>query len=149
MTVDDFTQTWQDIARERGDLAAFRDDLETKLAELRTKISRLDEVLNNLAPLTNLPIAYYDERDVSKLGLTDAIRFVLRNSQQRLSAHDVRKLLLEKRYDLSGLTAEMASIYKILSRLSEGDSAEVDREKEDGRVFYRWKPEIKDEDIPF
>ena len=43
----------------------------------------------------------------------------------------------------------MASIYKILARLAD-DSNEVERDKDEGRVYYRWKhPAITDDDIPF
>jgi len=68
-----------------------------------------------------------------------------------MSAADVRRLLTEKGFDLSGHSAPMSSIYKVLSRLV-GDSDEVEREREeDGRVFFRWKrfSETTDDDIPF
>jgi hypothetical protein len=54
---------------------------------------------------------------------------------------------MEKGFDLSRLSAPMASIYKILSRLV--DDSQLEREKqEDGRMGYQWKG-IRDEDIPF
>jgi hypothetical protein len=72
------------------------------------------------------------------------VRCVLNNSDKRLSAQDIREQLTLKGYDLSGLSAPMASIYTILRRLSDD---EVEREKEDGRVYYKWKKQ--DDDIPF
>jgi hypothetical protein len=82
------------------------------------------------------------------LGITDAIRQILKGTEERLSPIEVRDSLLEKGFDLSGLSAPMASIYKILSRLADVGNPEIFREREDdGKVFYRW---IRtDDDIPF
>jgi hypothetical protein len=150
MDAADFAKTWHDLMAEKMRLFDQRTGLETELFEVRKKISHLTEVIDNLAPLAGL--GYTSDGDLSQLGLTDAMRSVLKNSDERLSAQDLRRLLVEKGYDLSGLSAPMASIYKILSRLTE-DPGEVEREKEEGRVYYRWKQEtsgpLTDEDIPF
>jgi len=147
MNAADFKHTWSEIYDEKRVLMNRRTDLETELVEVRNKIAHLDQVLRHIAPLADL--GYYEEEDFSALGITDAVRFTLKNANLRLSAQDVRQLLTEKGYDLSSLTAPMASIYKILSRLVD-DSEEVEREKEDGRVYYKWKsPPISDDDIPF
>jgi len=121
-------------------------DLETELSEIRNKIGHLDEVMKHLAPLSGF--ADDSAESISGLGITDSVRVILRTSGRRMSAQDVRRALEEKGFDLSGLTVPMASIYKVLSRLEE--SGEFEREKEDGRVFFKWKaPVITDEDIPF
>jgi hypothetical protein len=147
MKAEDFGKTWKEVFMERSALLNHRTNLETELIELRNKIAHLDEVLNHLAPLAGL--MYANEEEISSLGITDAIRSILKRSGERLSPQDIRRLLSEKGYDLTGLSAPMASIYKILSRLVD-DSQEVEREKEGGRVYYRWKhPPITDEDIPF
>jgi hypothetical protein len=144
MEPSDFAKTWSDIWAERQSLLARRTDLETDLCEIRTKISHLDEVLSHLGPLAGVS----DTTNLPALGITDAVRVVLQGADNRLSATEIRKELLDKGYDLSGLSEPMASIYKILSRLVE--SEEVEREKEEGRVYYKWKvPPITDEDIPF
>lgn len=148
MDAQDFAKTWHEVNKERFDLLNQRTTLETELSEVKTKISHLSEVLNHLAPLAGL--MYANEENISTLGLTDAIRSILkRSSDERMSPQDVRTRLGERGYDLSGLSAPMASIYKILTRLVD-DSEEVEREREDGRVYYRWKSTpITDEDIPF
>jgi|SRR5882672_11575300 len=144
MQTSDFAKTWSDIWSERQNLINLRTELENDLCEIRTKVSHLDEVLSHLGPLAGMA----DSDSLPALGITDAIRSVLHGSNVRLSAPDIRKELMDKGYDLSGLTAPMASIYKILSRLEISD--EVEREKEEGRVYYKWKvPPITDEDIPF
>jgi len=146
MNAADFAKTWSELQVERQELFNRRTDLETELSEVRTKISHLNEVLNHLGPLADIS---FSEDNISALGITDAVRLVLRGSSGRLSAQDIRKELVDKGYDLSTLSVPMASIYKILSRLSD-DDGEVEREKEEGRVYYKWKiPPMTDEDIPF
>lgn len=147
MNTEDFKAKYWELDEERRELIGRRTDLETELVEVRNKITHLDEVLSHLAPLADLP--FYEDDTVSGLGITDAIRYVLKMSDERLSAQDVRQQLSAKGYDLSPLTAPMASIYKILGRIEE--SGEVIREKEEGRVYYKWKNDgpISDEDIPF
>lgn len=144
METSDFAKTWSEIWAERQRLLSHRTDLETDLCEVRTKLSHLDEVLSHLGPLAGVS----DTTNLPAMGITDAIRLVLQGSNGRLSAQDIRKQLVDKGYDLSSLSAPMASIYKILSRLEV--SNEIEREKEEGRVYYKWKvPPITDEDIPF
>ena len=122
-----------------------RTDLETDLIEIRNKITHLDEVLSHLAPLAGVSDSI---ENLPGLGITAAIRVVLQAAAHRMSAPEVRKELAEKGYDFSGLSAPMSSIYKVLSRLE--DSGEVEREREEGRVYYKWKSTpITDEDIPF
>lgn len=143
----DYCNRWYELVGEKGRLEDRRAALEAELSEIKTQIEHLDEVLNHLAPLAGICFG----KTVSNLGITDAIRTILRESQDRLSAQEVRRLLEDKGFDLSRYTSPMASIYKILGRLTD-DSQEVEREKEDYKVFFRWKAEnqgITDEDIPF
>ena len=74
----------------------------------------------------------------------------LKSSPERMSAAEVRRSLVDSGFDMSGQTAPIASIYKVLSRLA-ADGGDVEREKEDdGSVFFKWKrDEITDDDIPF
>jgi len=145
-TTEEFRRTYDDLSAEKDELTNRRTELENELAEVKTKIAHLDEVLDHLAPLSSIA---YIETDIMGFGLTDAIRRVLTNSVDKLSATDVKQRLLENCYDLSGLSSPMASIYKVLSRLE--DSGEAEREREGSKVFYKWKRSIpiSDEDIPF
>ena len=147
MDTSDHAKVWSDYFSERQRLAKHRNELETELNETRRIISNLDEILNHLRPLADMAD---NEESLASLGITAAIRYVLRHANERLSAQEVRQQLIDKGYDLSDLTAPLASIYTILGRLAQGDQSEVEREKEEGRVYYKWKvPPISDEDIPF
>ena len=144
-TSEDFRRAYEEFMSEKADLMNRRTELENDLSEVRTKIAHLDEVIDHLAPLGSIA---HMETDIMGFGLTDAIRRVLLNATDKLSAQDVRQQLEENLYDLKGLSAPMASIYKVLSRLEE--SGEIDRERDGGRVFFRRKASpISDEDIPF
>jgi len=144
MDPNGFAKMFADTSAERQSEINRRTELENELVEVRNRINHLDEILAHLAPLADIS---FSDDNIAGLGLTDAVRKILRTSDKRLSPQEIRKQLQEKDYDLSTLTAPMASVYKILARLSEGDSPEVDREKEGAHVFYTWKtPPITDED---
>jgi len=148
MNQNDYALRWTELNDEREALMDKRTTLETELSEITIQIEHIKSVLNHLAPLAGVPVG----EEISDLGITDAIRYILSHSNVAMSAMDVRDALSKKRFDLSGHSAPMSSIYKVLSRLAEDDSSSVDREKgEGGRVFYFDKNNvgITDEDIPF
>jgi hypothetical protein len=143
----DYQKTWQDHWEERMVLVSQRAALENDLSEINTKIKHLDGILDHLGPLAG----FTNGDNLSGLGITDAIRAVLKKAEGRMSAAEVRTALSEKGFDFSAHTAPMASIYKVLSRLV-GDSGEVERERDDdGSVFFCWKrsEEVAEDDIPF
>jgi|SRR5271163_3603091 len=142
MEPKEFYKHWEALQAERERLAARRDEIEMELHETKTKIRHIDSALDHLMPLADLGMLV---SEITQLGLTDAVRRIFQmNKDVRLSATDVRNKLKEEGYDLSDLTAPMASIYKILSRLSDNPE-EMRREKEDGRVYYTWIADF----IPF
>ena len=143
MEQHELKQTWFQLNRERARLSNKRTDLETELSEVNNNLAHLEEVLNHLAPLSGL----HFEQTIAGLGITDAIRFVLKAADQRLSAADVRRSLTEQGFDFSGHTAPNASIYKVLNRLVAAEEVEREKDEEESRVYYKWKP--TDEDIPF
>jgi hypothetical protein len=143
----EYDHVWVDLHSKRTALFDRRASLEADLSEVKSQIEHLNEILKHLGPLARLPGG-----DVASMGITDAIRWVLNEANGRkMSPADVRDTLVEKGFDLSPLTAPMASIYKILSRLASESEPEVFREKgDDGKVYYGWiRPEITDEEIPF
>jgi len=145
MEAADFTKTYAEIFAERTRLLSHRTDLETDLSETNNKIAHLSEVLTHLNPLTDNPHA---SNEIAGLGITDAIRTVLKFGSEKLTAKEILQRLTDNGYDFSTLSAPMSSIYKILSRLTE--SGEVVREREESRLYYSWNwPTVSDEDIPF
>jgi len=145
MNADELRQTYWNFMNERSDLRNRRADIEAELSETRNKITHLDQVLDHLASLSGITDT---TGSISGLGLTDAIRTVVHVNGERFSPQDVKERLQERGYDLSDLTAPMASIYKVLSRLADNPEEKLEREKEDGRIFYKYAG-ISDDDIPF
>jgi hypothetical protein len=155
MEQNQYRETLERLFSESRELAERRDALEAELSEVKSQIVHLDAVLDHLRPLAGLAI----DEDISGLGITEAIRAVLRNSKARMSATEVRLALKAKGFDLSSYSAPMSSIYKILGRLAEDANTPVIRHKDEsgGGVFYEWQDpddyaqqaEISDDDIPF
>ncbi|MGO8709357.1 MAG: hypothetical protein ACLQMG_16915 [Terracidiphilus sp.] len=153
MKQQDYVERWNELCDEKNKLIDERTNLETSLSEIKTQIEHLDEVLNHLAPLAGISIS----ENFAALGITDAIRLTLKKSKTRMTPQDVRRALVENGFDLSGYTAPMASIYKILSRLADDSDSQVSRQRDESGVFYSWdevddfaqSAEISDDDIPF
>lgn len=148
MSTQDYLDAWNQLARKRIELINKRTELETQLNDLNVELAHLEEVTSHLEPLAGIVT---DPRSIVGLGITEAIRVVLRTSQTRMSATDVRRELGEKGFDFSGQTHPAASIYKILSRLHEAGEVKKIEDEDGYRVYYAWDrdEEIKDDDIPF
>ena len=141
----DYQGTWASVFGRRVELNNKRIQLEIEMNEVQNEIAHLDEILAHLAPLAGHS---FGAGSIAGLGITDAIRSVLSEQPlERLSAADVLRKLKEKDFNFNNFAFPMASIYKILARLRDGQEVEV--EKEDRKVFYTWKVKIEDEDIPF
>jgi hypothetical protein len=135
MEPSEFFQVWESVNNEKQRLVVRRDEIEMELHEIRNKLKHLDATLEHLTPLADMGDFV---PDITQLGLTDAVRRILEESELPLAAADIRKQLNDRNYDLSGLSAPMASIYKVLSRLAEKHD-EVKRQKDgNGRVYYEW-----------
>ena len=140
----EYDGVWSDLQRRRLDLYGKRADLEAQLRDVNTQINHLGGILSHLSVLAGVP----DKGDIASMGITDAVRWIMEKAEVKVSAQDVRDRLSEKGYDLSTLSAPMASIYKILARLASEPKPEITREKDsEGKVYYQW---IKTEtDVPF
>ena len=157
MTQDEYKHMWSKLFEDSIELESRRTALENDLNEVKARIESVKQALAHIRPLAGIPTGDH----LQGLGMTDAIRAILRTSESRMSATDVRKTLMNKGFDLSGYSSPMSSIYTVLGRLTDesNGSNEAIREQDDNRnVFYRWKPdpsdysqkaEISDDDIPF
>lgn len=155
MTQDEYRAMWDQLFGDSIELATRRTELENELNEVKVKIENVEQALQYIRPLAGVT----EDDNLGRLGMTDAIRAILKKSRGRMSATDVRKALSHGGFDLSGYSAPMSSIYTVLGRLTaDDDSGEVLREQDDSRnVFYRWKAndelvqstDITDDDIPF
>jgi hypothetical protein len=112
--------------------------LDSEIAKLRSKLMTLASLV---PPSENSTVADL-KKWLSELGLTDAVREVLKAHDHNLSPKEVRDWLLRMGFDLSEYSNIQASIHAILKRLHE--SGEVDRavDRKSGKLtnLYRWSP---------
>jgi hypothetical protein len=142
-----YGKTHSELWLRRSELSEKRAQLEVEMNDLQNEIAHLDGALAHLSPLAGFTEG---PGDITGLGITDAIRAILSEKDERMAPSDVFRKLKDKGFNFSGYSSPMASIYKILTRLREAEEIEV--ETENRKIFYRWKnrgPEISDEDIPF
>jgi hypothetical protein len=112
--------------------------IETKLATLRTQrealnkeISGLEEVVQILKPIyaeaPSIPPEISME-SAADIGITDAVRNALKNAKVlvasgKLTATQVRDLVVSMGFDVSKYSNAMATIHQVLNRLIEADKA--------------------------
>ncbi len=130
-----------DMYQYRAQLVGFRADLvrlETELADLdvkrediRKQIDHTKAIIANMASL----VGEHTVEEITTLGITDAVRFVLRKAYPKgLAGSEVRDAMVKGGYDLSSYTSPLSSIYTILGRLEENGQV-VRNDKE-----YKWNP---------
>lgn len=110
-----------------------RAELEIQIRETDTQIANLSKAIHRVLAL----LGANSGEPISELGITDAIRRVVR-SEPRMTAGQIRAELEKQGFDLSVYQNPMASIYKILTRLHKMD--ELEMEKEGWKTFYKLKP---------
>ena len=112
--------------------------LDSEIARLRSKLVTLASLVTDTPK--GSPIAELKQW-LSELGLTDAIREVLKAHDHGLTPKEVRDWLLRMGFDLTEYNNVQASIHAVLKRLYE--SGEVDRpvgKNEKVMNVYRWSP---------
>ena len=90
---------------------------ERKRIDLRMK--DLNRTLSMLMKLTDLPTPMYP----ANMGLTDAVRAVLRGTKQPNSSSVITKILKEMEFDFSGYSNPQASVNGTLMRLVDAGEA--------------------------
>lgn len=105
-------------------LEAQREAIETRLAQLR-------QTIGALGPLCKLP-----QHDI--LGLTDAIRSVLRARYGALTPVDVKDGLQTMGLDLSTYSNPLASIHAVLKRLARAGEI-LKQDDRCRKTVYAWK----------
>src|ERR1044071_1948134 len=98
-----------------------RNEIEAQLAEIDREVAKLSFKVVSLAALCDeIPkttAVVETLKDVSKIGLTEAVRIVLRASGEWMKATEVRDQILKLGIDLSKYQNPLASVYTILNRL--------------------------------
>src|SRR5438105_466204 len=105
MTHEDYRRALDAATREYEDLGARRRAIDQRLAELAQSIGTLTKLLG-LTPTV-------------PMGLTDAIRLVVRGAGVPVTPVDVRDRLHAFGFDVSKYTNDLAAVHTILKRLNE------------------------------
>jgi hypothetical protein len=105
MTDQDYRRALEAASREFEELGAKRQDIDKRLAELAQTIGTLMRLLG-LTPTV-------------PLGLTDAVRLVVRGGGVPMTPIEVRDRLHGMGFDLSKYANDLAAVHTILKRLNE------------------------------
>ena len=128
-------------------MRASRDELEVQLNDLNGQIVQLEQLLDSLEPIASEAPqeATIMVEGVAELELADAIREVLKQSEQYRTPRGIRDSLRSSGYDLDQHTNALASIHGVLKRLV--SSREVEPLDRKGKTYYRWKTTRQPVDI--
>src|ERR1051326_4965147 len=110
MTQADYRRALEAATREYEELGAKRRDIDRRHAELAQSIGTLSRLLG-LTPTV-------------PMGLTDAVRLVVRGAGVPLTPVEVRDRLQAIGFDVSKYTNDLAAVHTILKRLNESRSEE-------------------------
>jgi hypothetical protein len=123
MTHEDYRRALESATREYEELGTKRQAIDNRLAELAQTIGTLSKLLG-LTPTV-------------PLGLTDAIRLVVRGAGVPMTPVDVRDRLQAIGFDVSKYTNDLAAVHTILKRLNEsGELRFIPRAP--GKHQYSW-----------
>src|SRR5947209_8643020 len=123
MTHEDYRRALASAIAEYEELGAKRQAVDKRLAELAQTIGTLSQLLG-LTPTV-------------PLGLTDAIRLVMRGAGVPMTPVDVRDRLHAIGFDVSKYSNDLAAVHTILKRLNEsGELRFIPRTA--GRHQYTW-----------
>ena len=116
--------------------------LATQKGELEQRMRRLQLAIRGILALTDDEdelLAYFVRlgRIVEPAGFTNAIRKVLRSSNEPLTAAEVKERLGDTGFSLAGYSNPSALVHTILKRLAKGES--VSSVTKSGVAAYQWE----------
>ena len=122
MPQEDYRRALESATREYEQLGAKRREIDQRLAELAQSIGTLSKLLG-LTPTV-------------PMGLTDAIRLVVRGAGVPMTPVEVRDRLHAIGFDVSKYSNDLAAVHTILKRLNE--SGEIRFVGRSGKHQYIW-----------
>jgi hypothetical protein len=127
-------------------ILAQRDKVDVQREELELSAADLRQAIYGLAALSGEDAKSFQESHPDlfpefidpDVGLTDAVREVMKNRRLYITPVGVRDKLIAVQYDLSKYKNVMASLHTVLKRLV--DSKELLMDTRGGKTVYRWNP---------
>jgi len=117
-------------------LTAAREELEHLLEQQDMLQIRIARVRQSIAALSSL----CDEAPTTDLGLTDAVRSVLRGSVEALAAAEVKERLAALGLALASHVNPLASVHTVLKRLVQAGEARSTKGYGGKTVYWYWHP---------
>jgi hypothetical protein len=147
----DFKEALESAITKLAKLVDERTDLEKKIAVLDDRIERTRQGvlgLSNLAEcdFDELKEKYpdlFDDTVDPRLGLTDAVRQVMKSAGKYLTPFEVRDGVYKIYPALSGHKNPLASLYTVLKRLVDNDEVTIGIEEETSKMLYGWTEAIE------
>jgi len=129
-------ETIEIYLRRLSDLAGKRERIEGEMKRLETAIRSVLALTENEEEL----MPYLERLDdvLKPEGFTEAIRKVLRSTNEALTPAEVKERLPIAGFFLTGYSNPLASIHTILKRLHK--ASEVATGTKDGKATYKWRP---------
>jgi len=127
------------------ELGIKEDELREQLDNLLREQSKAIVKLISLVALTDdLPQQHFVTslaRKLTKAGMTDAVRAVLRSSDDWMTPTQIRDQLIRLHFDFDRYQNPLALIHTVLGRLSDPEKGgELESRTEEGKTAYRVKP---------
>jgi hypothetical protein len=150
MVRNDYYKTVLETAQnELSDLMLEKAGINDRIAKLRESILALSKLVSE--DLEDHPLLAAEFVQLSEVGLTDAIRGVLKNAnaatpESFLIPTDVRDRLKAAQFNLDKYKNEMAAITTVLYRLDDLGQVETGKNSETEKTGYRWKVEESEMD---
>jgi hypothetical protein len=143
---NDFYKKALDTAiKDLADLMTQREELDNKREEIDRQISHLRSGIFGLSPLCGITVTsmtsdypdLFPDMIDPEVGLTDAVREILKSTRVFITPVRVRDKLKEAGFDLDKYKNVLASIHTVLKRLYEAN--EIEMSTREGKTLYRWK----------
>ena len=144
MKDEEYKETLDGIRAELEGLLNEELKLELRLRKIRERSEALGKAAQGLAGLVG------EDEEEESIGITDAIRVILRDGSDHIwKPTVVRHHLKKEEFPLEKYQNPLAVIHTTLKRL-EGQG-EVTTVEKSGKTFYKWinPAEVSDDEIPF
>ena len=143
---DAFQNAFQLAVAELSDLQRQREQKQKEVDSLDERMEKVRQGALGLAALVNIdferikrdhPRLFSEEHD-PKLGITEAVKMALRETDGILSPKEIKDRVLRISPAVAGHKNPMASIHAVLRRLVDADEVFMAVYEETGRTVYGW-----------
>jgi hypothetical protein len=145
MTDDFYKQAFEAALEELSDLEKERETLKTKMEATEERMEKVRQAALGLLSLSGVDFQVikdkypnlFDNQLDPRIGITEAIRQVLKSSEDMLTTYEIRDLVFQISPTIAGHKNPIATVSSILRRLMDNDEVTSGIFK-DGKTVYGW-----------